>query len=738
MYKIETLPELSVLSLISLALLTFFPAAAPAESEIKYLPDKVHVKNIVLENDMFRYTISLDRSVKLTSAVEKATGTDFLAGNPPLMFTAVRMSSWIDDVGYHLFTAEDSETEKGACISITQKSSYVENPLIVTQTFTLGTGPELGWSVKVLNSATGGRAYRGPQSITSRITFPLMQKIKLGSQAEMHYLIPTQGSFFCIDSPEDFIFYFTRGYDPKLPIDIYNKQLGRGIYFHVIGSSLSWDFSDKDDFVSRVFNMSQKPGEETSVLECRICPHQGDWHTAFRAFKEYIRSGFDFTYYRRPIQEKYRQRLVSHFTFLYGHDIYDPGTNKFRTDGFLDEGELNFGGYDYILLWHDYQRMGIDNRDQFDMYEDLPGGLEGLREMVDRAHAREVQVFIPYKPWDIMRDRRDHFQQEARIARAIGADGIFLDTMSKSGKAFRDALDAVSPDIVFVSEGRPDLEAAQLVTGSWNQQGTATNTMPNVDLFRFVFPEHNVHNINRAARKRDKLVYNALFNGVGLIVWEDIFGEINRFSWHERILICRYNRIIHENRDAYLTEHPVPLTSDFRDDLYVNAFPIAEKCVYPAYQLGREKVATRGGSDNRLIGPFMEVDHPDNWHFVDVWNHQPIPTEKKAGKTCLVFPEEPADVISCIIGMPENLKVERDGDLLRIEATRPLGEASIQINTVNNLTMMEEEVIELQGNNGVIELSRLNLDFPYLVLVKLMQGDILKDEVILDLGWKKF
>ena len=252
MYKIETLPELSVLSLISLALLTFFPAAAPAESEIKYLPDKVHVKNIVLENDMFRYTISLDRSVKLTSAVEKATGTDFLAGNPPLMFTAVRMSSWIDDVGYHLFTAEDSETEKGACISITQKSSYVENPLIVTQTFTLGTGPELGWSVKVLNSATGGRAYRGPQSITSRITFPLMQKIKLGSQTGMHYLIPTQGSFFCIDSPEDFIFYFTRGYDPKLPIDIYNKQLGRGIYFHVIGSSLSWDFSDKDDFVSRV------------------------------------------------------------------------------------------------------------------------------------------------------------------------------------------------------------------------------------------------------------------------------------------------------------------------------------------------------------------------------------------------------------------------------------------------------------------------------------------------------
>ncbi len=738
MFKTAITPELPALSLISFILLAAVSTAAPAEKVITYLPDKLHVKNIVLENETIRYTISLDRGVELTSAVEKATGTDFLAGNPPLMFTSVRMRSWIDDVGYHLFTMEDKETEKEVRLSITQKSSYVENPLMVTQTFSLGAGPELTWNAKVLNSATGGRAYRDPQNITSRITFPLMQKVKLGSQAEMHYLIPTQGSFFCIDSPEDLIFYFTGGSDPRLPIDIYNKQLGRGFYFQLTGSSLNWNFAGKDDFLSRVFTLTQKPGEETEVIDCRICPHQGDWHAAFRAFKEYIRSGFDFHYYHRPIQEKYRQRLVSHFTFLYGHDIYDPETNRFRIDEFLDEGELNFGGYDYILLWHDYPRMGIDNRDQFDMYEDLPGGLAGLREMVDRAHARDVQVFIPYKPWDIMKGRRDYFRQEARVAEAIGADGIFLDTMSKSDRAFRDALDTVSPDMVFVSEGRPDLEAAQLVTGSWNQQGTATNEMPNVDLFRFVFPEHNVHNINRAARKRDKLIYNALFNGVGLIVWEDIFGEINRFSWNERILIRRYSRIIHENRDAYLTGNPVPLVADFRDDLYVNAFPIAEKCVYPAYQLGREKVATRGGLDNRLIGPFMEVDHPANWHFVDVWNHQPIPTQKKAGKTCLAFPEEPADVISCIIGMPENLKVERDGDLLRIEAARPLGEASIQINTVNNLTMMEEEVIELQGNSGVVELSRLNLDFPYLVLVKLMQGDILKDEVILDLGWKKF
>jgi hypothetical protein len=388
-----------------------------------------------------------------------------------------------------------------------------------------------------------------------------------------------------------------------------------------------------------------------------------------------------------------------------------------------------------MLLWHDYPRMGIDDRDQFDMYEDVPGGLEGLRKMVEKAHMRDVQVFIPYKPWDIMKGRKDHFKQEARISKAIGADGVFLDTMSETDKGFREALDAVNPDNVFVSEGRPDLAAAQLVTGSWNQSGNATNKMPNVDLFRFIIPEHNIHNINRGARKRDELIYNALFNGTGFIVWEDIFGEINRYSWNERVLISRYNRIIHENRDAYLTDNPVPLVPDFRDDLYINAFPISEKCVYPTFQLDRENV--NRAADDRLIGPFMEVTHPQDWHFVDVWNHQVIPVENIDGKSCLTFPEEPTAVMNCIVGMPANLNVEVDGNIIHVKAANPFDNASIQINTVNNLTFIEEEVLTISGNSGDIDVQKLNLKFPYKVLVKLMQGDILKDEVILNLGWKK-
>jgi len=721
---------------IILFIFVFSYADIFAQATLTYLPNKQLVRDVVLENEHVKYTIRIDKGVNLASAIDKKMNIDFMDGNDDLMFYSQRQRLWLDDVGFQLFTIDESKDDGKVSISIRQQSSYVENPIIVTQTFTLGRGPELGWKILSENTATGGRAYREAQTRYSNITFPLMQRLKIGNETDMHYLFPTQRGFFCIDNADDFIFYFTRDYDPKMPIDIYNLRENRGIYFHIISSAQDFNFENSDDFKTRVFrNFAQKPGEKTEIIDCRIKLHEGDWHAAFYAFKDYIRSNFDFTFYKRPIQEKYRQRLISHFTFLYGFDIYDPQSNQFRIDEFLDEGELNFGGYDYMLLWHDYQRMGIDNRDQFDMYEDLPGGLEGLRKMVDKAHARDVQVFIPYKPWDIMKGRDDHFKQEARISKAIGADGVFLDTMSETDKGFREALDAVNPDNVFVSEGRPDLAAAQLVTGSWNQSGNATNKMPNVDLFRFVIPEHNVHNINRGARKRDELIYNALFNGTGFIVWEDIFGEINRYSWNERILISRYNRVIHENRDAYLTENPVPLVADFRDDLYVNAFPSSEKCVYPAYQLGRENV--NRNVDDRLIGPFMEVNHPDDWHFVDVWNHQEIPVETINGKSCLVFPEEPTAMMNCIVGMPQNLDVKIDGDVLKINAAKPLDDGSLQINTVNNLTLMEEEVLSLPGNSGDVDINKLNLKFPYKVLIKLMQGDILKDEVILNLGWKK-
>ena len=88
--------------------------------------------------------------------------------------------------------------------------------------------------------------------------------------------------------------------------------------------------------------------------------------------------------------------------------------------------------------------------------------------------------------------------------------------------------------------------------------------------------------------------------------------------------------------------------------------------------------------------------------------------------------------------MPKNLKVNQADGSLKIRVTNPIENSRIQINTVDNLNMMEEEKMELSGNDATVNLSDLDLDYPHKVLVKLMQDDVMIDQVIVDAGWFNF
>ena len=92
-----------------------------------------------------------------------------------------------------------------------------------------------------------------------------------------------------------------------------------------------------------------------------------------------------------------------------------------------------FGGYDGVVLWHAYPRIGIDERNQFDFYRDMPGGLEGLKDVVDRFHKLGVKVFINYNPWDTgtRKDGKSDIDALVDILKATNADGIFLDTLNE-------------------------------------------------------------------------------------------------------------------------------------------------------------------------------------------------------------------------------------------------------------------------------------------------------------------
>ena len=80
--------------------------------------------------------------------------------------------------------------------------------------------------------------------------------------------------------------------------------------------------------------------------------------------------------------------------------FYDPVTGEYTVDRYLDDLDTRYGGIDSVLIWPVYPNIGIDNRNQWDLHRDLPGGIPALRKMVEDFHRRGVRVLFPSMPWD--------------------------------------------------------------------------------------------------------------------------------------------------------------------------------------------------------------------------------------------------------------------------------------------------------------------------------------------------
>ena len=57
-----------------------------AQPYVKFIPDKDQVKEVVLENNSYRYIIAIDNAVKLISMLDKSTGYDYMKNNEDLIF----------------------------------------------------------------------------------------------------------------------------------------------------------------------------------------------------------------------------------------------------------------------------------------------------------------------------------------------------------------------------------------------------------------------------------------------------------------------------------------------------------------------------------------------------------------------------------------------------------------------------------------------------------------------------
>jgi hypothetical protein len=649
---------------------------ALADFRASAIPTVENPKKLILENDSLKMEINFDWQLAVPVFEYKPHDIKLIQPGKAMPLIQIDNPFILNNVGFAIRTAKIEKTKDSAIIKIEARSNYVENPFLLKISLEIGEKSLIDIKVELVNEYKTGLndlyrenrtgvtpgipwlTYLSPDpGSPKRILYPSPQEYKLevieGESAES--LAPSEDRYFSTGNPLTLSFYR----NPGLPIILEYPTLDMGVFLYKNETDLKWEFESAQNALWPSSRLRVSSDETLTIFDGKLGVFSGDWHVAYNWFRNKIRQEFDFTYYKRQEYEEFRKDFTAFHSFIYNHKLYDPVKNKYRIREYLTEVKEEYDGFDQFYFWHAYPRVGVDPRDQFDLFRDLPGGLEGLKDMVQIAQSMNTHVYLAYNPWDKIGKKEDMYGEMANIAGAVGADGLLLDTMGESDSEFRQKMDAYNKGAQFVTEGRPGLDGLVVTTSSWDHKLTR-ETMPYVDLLRFILPEHRIFQINRWDRDRIPLIKKAIFNTTGYTVWNDIFGEINIHTWEEKIMLSRYHRAMHDFAHVLNTTHNEPLVENYVPNLYVNGFYHDEMHFYTLFQDVHNFVTHH--KDRRVIGPLFKVNVPEGWHAADIWNKRPAEIRIISGQKVAFFPNEMPEDIGCVVVMPKIIQVRKENE----------------------------------------------------------------------------
>ena len=240
-----------------------------------------------------------------------------------------------------------------------------------------------------------------------------------------------------------------------------------------------------------------------------------------------IRTGYDPTRYQLPALQWTQSSFIQPQMMVQDRYFYDPVAGRYTVDRYLDDLDKRYGGIDSVLVWSTYPNMGIDDRNQLDMAASMPGGIEGVRQMIADFHRRGVRVLFPMMMWDQGTRPPSEPWPQALAARIkeIDADGINGDTQDGVPEAFPKAAEAIGHPIAFEPEGGPNDEDV-----SWNLMSWGYYTYPftpMVSRFKWLETRHMVNVCDRWNKDHTDNLQYAFFNGTGFESWENVWGIWN-------------------------------------------------------------------------------------------------------------------------------------------------------------------------------------------------------------------
>ena len=310
------------------------------------------------------------------------------------------------------------------------------------------------------------------------------------------------------------------------------------------------------------------PGADLSALDdAKIIAAPADradrnaWRQRLAAWRDDAgrRYRYDGSHYDTPGREWTRSCYSVALVWLWDGQLYDPTTGRFTPDNLVRRGIEDFGGYDAVVLWHAYPVIGIDRRNQFDFYRDVPG----LNLLVDAFHRLGVRVFLDYNPWDTgtRRSAGTDAEEFASLIGETGADGAFLDTLKEGAPEFTEALEKANPAVAFEGESRLPMARIADHALSWAQWFADTEA-PGVLRARWFERRHQLHHTRRWNRDHSDELQSAWVNGAGMLVWESVFSAWVGWNARDRATLRRMVTVQRALSAVLVDGDWTPLTPD--------------------------------------------------------------------------------------------------------------------------------------------------------------------------------
>jgi formylglycine-generating enzyme required for sulfatase activity len=354
-----------------------------------------------------------------------------------------------------------------------------------------------------------------------------------------------------------------------------------------------------------------------------------------------IRIAYDPSRYELPALRWTQSSFIQPQLMVQDRYFFDPATARYTVGRYLDDLDKRYGGIDAVLVWATYPNMGIDDRNQLQMVESMPGGVEGVRQMVADFHRRGVRVLFPMMMWDEgTREPGQPWPEAiAALMKQIDADGINGDTQEGVPLGFSLAAEKIGHPLAFQPEVSPSDEALAWNVMTWGQYSFPF--IPMVDRFKWLETRHMVNISDRWNPDKTNDLQYAFFNGVGWESWENVWGIWIGINPRDAEATRRAAAIERGVAPFLVSPQWEPLYPTHNYGVYASRWPLANETVWT--------IVNRNSYD--IGGRQTDVPFTPGMRYFDLYHGVELKPETDGKNTVLSFEIE-ANGYGAILATP--------------------------------------------------------------------------------------